>query len=215
MKMAGLGHLKIDVVESDEGPYFRMTEGTSRSFVRIDFSPRRQIGIKSDLLARAIGYKKNAPAQCVLDATAGLCRDSFHMACLGCKVVALETNEMIFQVVSKHVERLPEKYDLSLVQANAQSYIPNLETPSQFDVIYLDPMFPEKKKSARSGKESELLKALAPICSIEEEVRLVQAALDHASQRVVVKRPLYAPAILPRPDIQFKGKAVRYDVYLV
>ncbi len=86
-------------------------------------------------------------------------------------------------------------------------------------MIYLDPMFPEKKKSAKSGKESILLKCLAAQTTEDEEGRLLDVALQVA-KRVVVKRPRLAPTLKSsskkflRPTMQYEGKAVRYDVYV-
>lgn len=216
--------LHVEVVEDFQGPYFRL----GRLAVHVNFQKRKKIGIKADLLARAIGYKRRASLK-VWDVTAGLCRDSFHMACLGCEVKALEENETLFRVVNQHVRKLSSECAFELLHQEACEFLRSrlgvsVSAEDRPDVIYLDPMFPEKKKAAKSGKESELLKALIPVAPPEKEQELLDLALRVARQRVVVKRPLSAPSLLPlsslrqlyaQPQIQFKGKAVRYDVYLI
>ncbi|OFZ19564.1 MAG: hypothetical protein A2Z20_08360 [Bdellovibrionales bacterium RBG_16_40_8] len=203
----------VEIATDANGPYFKIIGAQPQISVRVEFLPRKKIGLKSDCLARAIGYKKGEVLR-VIDATAGLCRDAFHIACLGCQVVAIENNLQIFNVVSYFVNLLPTKYNLTLVHQEAKKFLLSLSENDRPDVIYLDPMFPEKNKSAKPGKESELLKLLAPIASIEEEKNFLNSALQVAKKRVVIKRPLYAPAIKSSPQIVFKGKSVRYDVYI-
>ncbi len=226
--------VEIKIIESSEGPYFAWQEGARTLRVEIEFKKRQDLNTKNDLLAKAIGLKdhlkKAKRLLKVIDATAGLCRDSFHLASLGCHLVALEENLTIFTVVNYHVEHLPEELKFELLHTPAQAYLSLLPEEDLPDVIYLDPMFPEKKKSAKSGKETELLKHLILPPTTAEENALLMAALSHARKRVVVKRPLHAPPlhVLPgsspksagvrrksKPDLQIKGKSVRYDVYLI
>lgn len=203
--------MSVQIIRDSRGPHFIL--GDEKTKVRVEFRERYEIGRKTDLLARAIGYKKGQPKR-VLDATAGLCRDSFHISCLGCDVTALERNDQLYEVVSFFVARLPEVHKLKLINVEALEYLRELKESDRPEVIYIDPMFPMKKKSARSSKEAELLKALAPIATQEQEDELVTLSIEKALQRVVVKRPVNAPTILTRPQIQFTGKAVRFDVYL-
>jgi 16S rRNA (guanine1516-N2)-methyltransferase len=207
--------MKVQIANDTNGPYFEILDDARRTTmkVHVDFQERHKIGLKSDLLAKAIGYKKKSPPK-VLDLTAGLCRDSFHLACLGCDVTALEENQMLYDVLSEHIKNLDSKYKLQIRHAEALHYLQNIAAAKP-DVIYYDPMFPEKTKSAKSGKESELLKILSPIVDSKIEAEIVAAALKVANQRVVVKRPLRADAILKNPVAQFRGKAVRFDVYMV
>ena len=81
------------------------------------------------------------------------------------------------------------------------------------EVIYLDPMFPERKKSAMVKKDMQILHHLLQDDELEESP-LLEAALDNASHRVVVKRPAKAPFLAGRqPSYELKGKSVRYDIY--
>ena len=222
--------LKVQIDSDGCGLHFLILEESQKPIrVDVDFSKRNKIGLKSDLLARAIGYRASQKDEGqklrIVDATAGLCRDSFHMASLGCHVLALEENKMLYRVVSDQISRLSDECHLKIENTEAKKYFKNWlanfsAENKNVDVVYLDPMFPEKRKSAKSGKESILLKLLAPIVSSEQETELLDLALQVATKRVVVKRPLSAPSLKPthkkylKPNIQFEGKAVRYDVYV-
>ncbi|RWX50461.1 putative SAM-dependent methyltransferase, partial [Candidatus Electrothrix marina] len=81
------------------------------------------------------------------------------------------------------------------------------------DVVYLDPMFPERRKSALVKKELQLLQLLAHLDSSPE--KLLESALEAATRRVVVKRPMKAPFLTDlSPSHSLSGKTVRFDVYL-
>ena len=79
------------------------------------------------------------------------------------------------------------------------------------DVIYLDPMFPARSKSAAVKKKFQLLHKLELPCENERE--LLQAALLTSAKKVVIKRPLKGAFLADvKPSYSLKGKAVRYDV---
>ena len=105
--------------------------------------------------------------------------------------------------------------NFSLTIANAIDYFTVLQ-PEQFpDVIYLDPMFPERQKSALVKKEMRLLRDL--VGDDTDAATLLTTALTRAKKRVVVKRPRLAERIIaaPEPDVAFKGASCRFDCYLV
>jgi 16S rRNA (guanine1516-N2)-methyltransferase len=188
--------------------------------VVVEFSSRHKIGGKDDLLAKAIALKsitkKTGEPLRVLDLTAGLGRDAFHMAQLGCDVTALERNMTLATALQRAWKNSDREEKLNIVHADAVHYLSGLAVGREPDVIYYDPMFPEKKKSALAGKESQLLQLLAGETSNEaEESQVFELALVKARHRVVVKRPLSAPFIGRKPEVIFKGKAVRFDVYVL
>ena len=77
--------------------------------------------------------------------------------------------------------------------------------------VYLDPMFPERTKSAAVKKKFQLLHHLEQPCTDEES--LVEAALAVHPRKVVIKRPVKGPLLAGvKPSYQLAGKAVRYDV---
>jgi 16S rRNA (guanine1516-N2)-methyltransferase len=82
------------------------------------------------------------------------------------------------------------------------------------DVVYLDPMFPHRKKSAAVKKEMRLFQQL--LGSDDDADLLLEPALTLAKKRVVVKRPSGAPFLAnKKPHIEMLGKANRFDVYLI
>ena len=84
------------------------------------------------------------------------------------------------------------------------------ETP---DVIYLDPMFPARTKSAAVKKKFQLLHELEQPCENEEV--LLQAAEALHPRKIVVKRMLKGPYLAQKkPSYSLKGKSIRYDCYV-
>jgi len=159
-------------------------------------------------LAQACGDAAGG-ARTVLDATAGLGSDLLVLHERGYRLVGLECNPVVYAMldsylVSRHLE------DVDLLLADACEYLQALERGS-FEVVYLDPMFPQRGKKALPGKPMQYLRQL-----LSEEVTDVSALLDcarHAARdRVVLKRRLRDP-LLAKPDWQVKGTSVRYDVY--
>ena len=176
-----------------------------------------RVSKSNEVIAKAIGCKPHYRPR-VLDATAGMGRDSLIMASLGCQVTMLERNPAIYQLLNnallqfqKHDEyrQLPGK--LSLISANS---IESDWLSTDFDVVYLDPMFPERKKSALVKKEMRLFKLLAG--DDPDADQLMQRALASKAKRVVVKRPKGAPLLADKkPSHEIVAKKFRYDVYLL
>lgn len=81
------------------------------------------------------------------------------------------------------------------------------------DVIYLDPMFPERQKSGLVKKKFQLIHYLeAPA---ENEEALMQAAIAARPFKIVVKRPAKGPYLAGlKPSYSLDGKAIRYDCYV-
>lgn len=172
--------------------------------------------INQELLIKAIGKGKYAS---VLDATAGLGRDALVMAKVTPNLVLLERHPKMYDYLSSFFNQAKLHPSLSLLISRITLHnICAIEFLTQqpsscFEVIYCDPMFPEKAKSALPKKDAQLLQR---VVSKDEDVEpLVTLALTKASHRVVVKRPLKANALVRKPDIQYKARAHRFDVYLI
>ncbi|TNF89003.1 MAG: rRNA methyltransferase, partial [Gammaproteobacteria bacterium] len=157
---------------------------------------------------------------CVLDLTAGWGADSLTLAYHGQRVTLLEQNELIRAILAYSLARLAEEdatgaavaARLSLLPAEAGAYLRALDDTREFDCIYLDPMFPAHKSGARPAKEMQILQALTHNRDIEACFEL---ALSRARRRVVVKRPAKAPTLTEvKPDIVYREKSIRFDVYL-
>ncbi|MEX1057672.1 MAG: class I SAM-dependent methyltransferase, partial [Natronospirillum sp.] len=184
---------------------------------------RRQYGggRKQDI-ARACGLHQ-VPDLSVLDATAGLGRDGFVLASLGAHVHLIERNPLLAALLADGLQRARTVGEPTLLavldrlglSANEALQVP-LSVLGQPDVVYLDPMFPAREKSARVKADMQVLHVLldqAPTTA-DEDVELMQWALALADKRVVVKRPRLAnPLGGHRPDHQLVGKANRFDVY--
>jgi 16S rRNA (guanine1516-N2)-methyltransferase len=80
------------------------------------------------------------------------------------------------------------------------------------EVVYLDPMYPHKQKSALVKKEMRVFQGL--VGPDEDADGLLEPARRLATKRIVVKRPDYAP---PMADIAAQAAVVtkshRFDIY--
>lgn len=182
---------------------------------------RRFGGGRGQLIARACGLSKGVTPS-VVDATAGLGRDAFVLASLGAEVLMVERVEAIFALLEDGLVRAladPDTHEIatrmSLVHGDGARQLADLVAGSEVtpQVVHLDPMFPHRDKSALVKKEMRLFRALAG--DDADAPRLLEAALDVATHRVVVKRPRKAPPIAgPAPRHVIEGKTSRYDLYV-
>jgi 16S rRNA (guanine1516-N2)-methyltransferase len=83
-----------------------------------------------------------------------------------------------------------------------------------FDVIYIDPMFPERGKTAAVKKDLATVQALHAHSSVANAPEdLVVWAMAQPVERVVIKRPVKAPVLgTVKPSHSITGKTVRFDV---
>lgn len=207
-----------------DGLSLQATAADAPGAIRVDFvegalAHRRQYGGGAgQMVARAVGIR-GALRPRVLDATAGLGRDAFVLASLGCEVTLIERQPVIAALLADGLERARQTGGevaeiarrMRLLQGDAIELMGNWSGPVP-EVIHLDPMFPERQKSALVKKEMRLFKPLAG--EDADAPQLLAAAHSLASHRVVVKRPRKAPAIDgPPPSAQLAGQSSRYDIY--
>ena len=84
------------------------------------------------------------------------------------------------------------------------------------DIVLLDPMFPERRKSALVKKKFQLLQQLESPCEGADEGELLEAAEAAGPRRIIIKRPLKGPYLAGRrPGYSITGKAVRYDCIVI
>ena len=181
---------------------------------------RRRSG-HNELLGKAVGVGKK-PQLRVLDATAGLGRDSFVLADLGCDVILCERDPVIVELLRCGMNTATARGDQWLVEVLARMRLHpgdarHLAAGDRqgVDVIYLDPMFPQRDKSAAVKKEMALFQLLLDSGAAAQDAgELLLWALQQDVARVVVKRPPRAPNLAQQqPSHCISGKAVRYDVY--
>ena len=191
--------------------------------VRVDFvegavAHRRQFGGGAgQMIAKAVGIAQGIRPR-VLDATAGLGRDAFVLASLGCQVDLIERQPLIGALLEDGLQRAAADAEVAgivarmrLLQGNAIELMAGWQGEAP-QVIYLDPMFPHRDKSALVKKEMRLFRPF--VGDDLDAPALLEAALKLASHRVVVKRPRKAPVIEgAKPGYALEGKSSRYDIY--
>lgn len=178
-------------------------------------------GGKGQAIAKAVGLHKLKQPH-IVDATAGLGREAFVLASLGCEVTLLERSPVLHALLADGLQRALHSEDASLrtiasrmhlYHADAQIWLQSLSANAYPDVIYLDPMFPERRKSAQIQKEMRFLHAI--VGEDTDASGLLSMARQRCRHRVTVKRPRLAPPLADcTPAFVIQGKVVRYDVYL-
>lgn len=184
---------------------------------------RRQFGGgRGEAIAKAVGIKGDY-LPTVIDATAGLGRDAFVLASIGCHVTMFERHPVVAALLADGLLRgyndptiggwLKERLHL-IYQPDVAGLLnnPTTQLPIQPDVIYLDPMFPHRQKSALVKKEMRVFQTL--VGSDLDADALLTPARRLAQKRVVVKRPDYAPFLAnQKPTADIKTKNHRFDIY--
>lgn len=190
------------------------TKGARADFTSIDLRTGAGNLSRRQPLARAVGRA----AKRVLDATAGLGHDAALLALMGYDVTAVERSPIVGALLRDGLERAmtDERYRaaiggrLRVIVGDARDVLRTMD--ERPDALYVDPMFPPKRKASALAKKSiRLLRRL--VGDDPDAAELVDAALDRSVPRVVVKRPTHAPPLRPDPVVSFPGKLVRYDVY--
>lgn len=199
-------------------------------FISGDLAHRQKYGGgRGQSIAKAIGLKQGTPPPSVLDATAGLAKDAYVLSCLGCSMTLVERSPIIVELINDAIQRAEEDEHFKSVLvkgfkvinqssidylteiANKSSINPEIICP---DVVYLDPMYPDKKKSASVKKNMQILQKL--LGKDEDTQKLLNAALKVAKKRVVVKRPKGAENLTElKPTYTVESKKTRYDVYII
>lgn len=193
--------------------------------IRVDFvtgasAHRRKFGGgKGQAIAKAVGLNKGAIPH-VLDATAGLGRDAFVLAALGCKVTMHERHPVVAALLFDGLQRAYQdteigewmKTQMSMAFGSSHDLLNSTEVEP--DVVYLDPMFPHREKSALVKKEMRVFQSL--VGDDHDADDLLPFAMQLASKRVAVKRPDYAPFLdKHKPSMQITTKKNRFDVYVI
>ncbi|BBP46566.1 ribosomal RNA small subunit methyltransferase J [Thiosulfatimonas sediminis] len=216
-------HLHLALLPPDSGP------------LSIDFfggkkAHRRQFGGgKGQPLVRAMGHLTDRMPT-IFDATAGMGGDAFVLASLGFTVWMNERNPVVAALLQDALQRAKVSQERSEIDVQSAQIISRLsfsqgdsvqiirELAAQgthFDTIYLDPMYPHKKKSAATKKEMATLQKL--LGADIDSALLLENALQHAKYRVVVKRPKGAEPIAYaiKPSSAIESPNTRYDVYSI
>lgn len=189
------------------------------NFVDGTMAHRRKFGGgRGEAVAKAVGIKGDY-LPTIIDATAGLGRDAFVLASAGCKVLLVERNPIVAALLEDGLVRAYADPEIGafmqerMILADVRN-ISLLDVAQQAaDVVYLDPMYPHKQKSALVKKEMRVFQHLVGADLDSDNFFVPAKAL--ARKRVVVKRPDYAPFLAEqKPDFSQTTKNHRFDVYL-
>lgn len=211
----------IKISQSKDGVDIKWGDGSNTLQFTHSFSHPslyRRINSPGQAIVKACSNKQRS-IHSVLDLTAGWGIDSFILAHHGKRVTMLEQSEVVYSITAQSLENAlvnPQlksaAKNINSININSLEYLSTIDSNSSFDCIYLDPMFPTHKSTAKPAKEMQLLQKLTDNLDIEACFEL---ALKKALNRVVVKRPVKAPSISSRqPDLTYKEKTIRFDVYL-
>ncbi len=173
---------------------------------------------KLDLVKAVEGKRKTQLS--ILDMTAGLGQDSFCLASRGHHITAIEQNPYVFLLVNDGLIRAQQDIKLQDSASRIRLYFANainfatLDLSHQaYDVIYLDPMFPERLKSAKVKKNMQLLHQLVGIDEQNNDA-LFLFAQSFFAKKIVVKRPRLGEFLVgKRPTSQLIAKSSRFDIY--
>ncbi|WP_058534787.1 class I SAM-dependent methyltransferase [Legionella saoudiensis] len=171
---------------------------------------RRQEGKKQGLVRAC----KPVPGLRIIDATAGWGRDAAVLASFGAQVLMLERHPVMAALLADALSRQDEQdkqyLQLSLQAGNTLSFLKKLPEAAYPDVIYIDPMHPERSKSALVKKDMQALQQM--IGADEDALELIETAITKVKQKVVVKWPQKIKPLLPA-NANIEGKTVRFDIY--
>ncbi len=175
-------------------------------------------GGRNEAIAKAVGIKKFYYPT-IVDATAGFGRDAFILAALGCEIRLYERHAVVAALLYDGLQRgyADSEIGIWLKQRMRLLHASSIDTlitlSPEPDVVYLDPMYPHRQKSALVKKEMPILQTL--VGNDKDSDNLLIPAMTIAKRRVVVKRPNYAPPLAAiSPQAMIKTKNHRFDIYL-
>ena len=206
------GDRGLELVREDVHPPLRL---------QLDFAAGRQgyrlghAGHQREGLIRAFGRLPRDGH--VLDASAGLGRDTLLLAAHGFRVTAWERHPVVYHLLADALERAAASPELApiigrITLHEGKADPAHLAVPAMAAVF--DPMFPERAKRAAVKKDMQLMQALMPEAADPDAEQTLATLRQNVERRVIVKRPLHAPALGPdSPQASIKGKSVRFDLY--
>ena len=194
---------------------FSSQKPLSLSFSTSKFLRRIKAASKtSELIARAVGTRHGLK---VIDCTAGLGREGFLLAYLGCDVTLIERSRVIHTLLRDALNSASYDPDLkrvvnriSLHQSDSRDFLS--QHPS-WDVIYIDSMFPEKKKTSLPKGDMQYLQRF--LSNETNDESLLKRAFRCNFKRLVVKRPLKTGFDeIRKADLRIQNDRIRFDIYL-
>ncbi len=175
------------------------------------YHQRQKYALSKEPLAKALGIKGETKPF-VWDTTCGTGKDSLLINYFGAKLKSFERHPAIYLLLIDAKRRFPLDFEILFADASRL----NISEEDRPDVIYYDPMYPEKtgsKKSALPRKEMRIFKEV--VGEDLDSKNFLEWALRTAKERVVVKRSLSALPIKENPTASYEGKSTRYDMYKI
>jgi 16S rRNA (guanine1516-N2)-methyltransferase len=220
----GHGTDGLELSCSPEGLTLTATGPGPALAMHLDFVRGRQgyrlahAGHSREDLVRALGRLPTGST--ILDASAGLGRDSLVLAARGFKVIALERHPVLGALLADALARAATHPPLKSVlarlelrQADAGEWL--AASGVQVDAAVFDPMFPPRSKDAAVKKEMQVLHRLLGASADPDAPATLAVLRRHVRRRVVVKRPLHAPHLGGEtPAHELRGRSTRFDIYL-
>lgn len=219
---------QYELILDDQGLSLCPTNTKLHGAIRCDFGSaanthrRKHGGGNGQAIAKAIGVSgRFSPT--VVDLTAGLGVDGFVLASLGCSMTLIERNKVVHYLLNDGLERARQAASMdtalgsivgriNLVGQDSSEFLILLPPKERPDIVYLDPMFPERKKSAKVKKEMQAFHSI--VGSDDDSADLLALALAQAKYRVVVKRSVSAEWLGGlKPSYSLTGKSTRFDVF--
>lgn len=229
---------------TQEGAGLSMLKAGKMLPLRLDFevlSYRQRLlrgGRQKEAVSRAV-LQGIADGAVVFDATAGLGRESMILAHAGARILAFERQLPIWIILADALHRaqrsrffpfvLPELYALGTIKnyvvqdgknnnmlEQRPLYSEQYDSWGRPEVIYYDPMFPERESAAQVKKDMFIFQQVIGHDTDTEE--FLRYALTLATKRVVVKRPSFAPAVETaeiKRAYAVDGGQCRFDCYTV
>ena len=124
--------------------------------------------------------------------TAGLGRDAFVLAGLGCKVIMVERHPVVAALLEDGLRRAYDDSEIgewmrermSLFHGSSIDKLADAvkSTGTEIDVVYLDPMYPHREKSALVKKEMRVFQTLVG-ADLDADGLLKPAQADGPSTR--------------------------------
>ncbi len=169
-----------------------------------------------DPLLRALG--RPAAGLRVADATAGWGVDAGVMAAAGAAVVLCERSPAMALLLEAALARWradarPGAERMTLLEGDAVALLGRLR---DVDVVFLDPLFPEREARTTSAAGLRWLRDVAAWTqdASDDDAALLAAARACAERRVVVKRGRNDPYLAGvAPSGSVPGRTTRYDLY--
>ncbi len=186
-----------------------------------DAETKRRLGAHSsstDPLLRAVDPHRERPT--VIDATAGFGADSFVLAIHGCEVRALERSAIMAYLLQDGLQRARKSSSVIIREAaervnvlhgDSRTYLADLMERDWPDVVYLDPMYPARRRKVAVKKELDICRRI--VGDDADASELLQASRKIARLRVVVKRQRHSPPLAPDVHHVIRSKLARFDVY--